>query len=50
MITEQVKQELLRFIEYLLNEGALADWMVDEDLEGWVDNYGLQSLPIQIHP
>jgi len=42
------KQTLLLFLEYLLDEGALADWMVDEDFEEWIDSYLMRKLPIEI--
>jgi len=44
------KQMLLLFLEYLLDEGALADWMVDEDFEEWIDSYLMRKLPIEIEP
>ena len=39
MITEQTKQELLKFMEYLLNEGALCEWTLHEDFAEMIDAY-----------
>ena len=42
------KQDFLKFLDFLLDEGALADWMVDEDFEDWIDSYLMEKLPIEI--
>jgi len=36
------KVELEMFMEFLLNEGAFNEWVVDEGFDGFIDNFLVQ--------